>query len=411
MAAPVSGAAVGSRRRVAILTGGGDRHYSFGLAQSLSRLGAQIDFVGSDELESAEIRALPGLRFLNLKGDQNPNAPFVAKVRRILAYYAKLLAYAATSKATVFHILWNSRAEVFDRTILTLFYKALGKRVVLTAHNVNRGKRDGNDSVVNRATLRIQYHLVDHIFVHTPLMSRELESDFGVSPEKVTVIPFGINNMVPETGLTRDGARAKLGISANERVILFFGNIAPYKGLDYLIEALILLNERNLRCQLLIAGRLKAREDYLASIRRRISDSGLAGQVTERIEHIPDEETEIYFKSADALCLPYTHIFQSGVLFLGYAFGIPAIAADVGDFRSDIQEGVTGHLCAPRNPLSLANTLAKFFAGPIYRNLHEHSAAIRDTARKAHSWETVGAMTSQAYRNLQELHNERIKNQ
>ena len=49
----------------------------------------------------------------------------------------------------------------------------------------------------------------------------------------------------------------------------------------------------------------------------------------QRIEYIPDEETEVYFKAADVLILPYVHVFQSGVLFLGYSFGLPAIAADV----------------------------------------------------------------------------------
>ena len=58
---------------------------------------------------------------------------------------------------------------------------------------------------------------------------------------------------------------------------------------------------------------------------------GVRDRVIERIEYVPDEETELYFKAADVLVLPYTRVFQSGVIFLGYSFGLPAIAADVGN--------------------------------------------------------------------------------
>ena len=67
----------------------------------------------------------------------------------------------------IFHILWNNKFEFFDRTLLMLYYKLLGKKIVFTAHNVNIRKRDGNDSWLNRFSLKIQYQLVDHIFVHT----------------------------------------------------------------------------------------------------------------------------------------------------------------------------------------------------------------------------------------------------
>ena len=65
-----------------------------------------------------------------------------------------------------------------------------------------------------------------------------------------------------------------------------------------------------------------------------------------KIEYVPDAETEVYFKAADVLALPYTHIFQSGVLSLGYGFGLPVIAADVGSLKEEIIEGKTG-LCVP----------------------------------------------------------------
>ena len=81
-----------------------------------------------------------------------------------------------------------------------LFYRVLGKRVVLTAHNVNAAKRDSTGQLAQPpAHLRIQYRLCHHVFVHTERHEAELVA-FGVRRERVSVIPFGINNTIPTTG-------------------------------------------------------------------------------------------------------------------------------------------------------------------------------------------------------------------
>src|SRR5260370_40750400 len=135
------------------------------------------------------------------------------------------------------------------------YYKFLGKRIVFTAHNVNAGKRESKDSYFNRLTLHIQYCLADHIFVHTLSMQQELMAEFGVSANKVSVIPFGINNTVPNTSLTTIEAKRKFGLSQRQKTLLFFGNIAPYKGLEHLVAAFNDLVKRGLDFRLIIAVR------------------------------------------------------------------------------------------------------------------------------------------------------------
>src|ERR1019366_2627413 len=304
--------------RVALLTGGLDRHYATSLALALASKRVALDVIGSDEVDSPELRAAPNAVFFNFLKRKPENATFIEKASRFLVYYLKLIRYAASAKPKVFHILWNSKLEAFDRTLLMLYYKALGKRITLTAHNVNAGKRDSNDSMANRLTLRIQYHLTDHIFVHTEQMKRELLHDFGVQERAISVIPFGINDCVPDTGLTPAEAKQRLGIKETDRTILFFGAIRPYKGLDCLAEAFRRQAANHPEYRLIIAGEpKKGSEKYLSDIQRNLS-SEHGPTVIQRIYHIPDEETELYFKAADVLALPYTHIFQSGVLFLAY---------------------------------------------------------------------------------------------
>ena len=119
---------------VSLLTGGGDRPYAVGLATVLIKTGLSLDIIGSDGLDSSDWHNTPGVRFLNLRGDQKVDADLATKVSRILIYYARLIHYAWSAEPKVFHILWNNRFESFDRTLLMLYYKLLRKRVVLTAH-------------------------------------------------------------------------------------------------------------------------------------------------------------------------------------------------------------------------------------------------------------------------------------
>src|SRR5262245_51336245 len=150
------------RIEIGLLTGGGDRHYAFGLAMALASQGVYLDFIGSDELDSPELRGSPTLNFLNLWGNRRPNCRLAEKVARVVRYYFRLVRYALVARPTVFHILWNNKFQIFDRTAIMLYYKMLGKKVVLTAHNVNAGTRDSNDSHLNRLSLRLQYRLADH---------------------------------------------------------------------------------------------------------------------------------------------------------------------------------------------------------------------------------------------------------
>ena len=386
--------------RIALLTGGDDKPYVLGLAEALTLAGVPIDVIGSDDLTVPELLVNPRVGFLNLRGDQSSDAGFARKIKRILTYYCRLICYTATGQPKLFHILWNNKFELFDRTFLMLYYKLMGKRVVLTAHNVNRRKRDGTDSWLNRLSLRIQYQLSDHTFVHTDRMKKELVSDFAVSADQVSVIPFGINNTVPTTSITATGARRLLGIAESDKTILCYGQIAPYKGLEYLITAFARILKEDGNYRLIIAGKPKWNQMYWKRVEQLIIDNGVRHRVVEKIEHVPDKETELYFKAADVLVLSYTEVFQSGVIFLGYSFGLPAIVADVGSLKDEIIEGKTGFVFTPRDSSDLARKIEEYFHSDLFRNLETNRFQIKEYANERYSWRTVAALTTAVYSDL-----------
>ena len=87
-----------STLHISLLTGGGDKPYALGLAEALTSAGIFVDFIGSDDLSVPELVSNPGINFLNLRGDQRPEASSAAKVFRVALYYVKLVCYAGGAR-------------------------------------------------------------------------------------------------------------------------------------------------------------------------------------------------------------------------------------------------------------------------------------------------------------------------
>ena len=386
--------------KVSLLTGGGDKPYALGLLNALISKGVTVDFIGNDEMSNADIVKAIGVNYLNLRGNQNPRARDLTKLVRVLRYYFRLLKYVTVSDSPIFHILWFNKFIFLDRTLLNAYYKLLGKKLVFTAHNVDEKERDGGNNFLNRLSLRILYSLVDHIFVHTKKMKSQLTHEFKVREDKVSVIPFGINNTIPTSNLTKAEARAKLNLGDYEKVLLCFGNIAPYKGLEYAIRAMDRLREKDDSYRLVIAGQIKGCQAYWEEVEGIVEKLHLSKYVMNKTEYIPDEEVEVFFKSSDVLLLPYKFIYQSGVLFLSYSFGLPVIATDVGSLREDIVEGSTGMICRAEDPDDLADKVRRYFDSDLYRNLDENMKHIISYGNEKHSWDEVGNTTYSVYEKL-----------
>lgn len=385
--------------RISLLTGA-EPHYQIGLVSGLVEQDVVIDVIGDNSLMAAPIMTHPQVRFLLLRERLDPWLPLWRKILRVIKYYARLLVYAAGTDSRLFHIQWPYKLVFLDRTIVNLYFKALGKKIVFTAHNVDQDARDETASWSNRLSLRFLYKIVDRIIVHTNKMKADLVRDFCIPDSKISVIPHGLNCALPESSLSREEARQQLNLGPNKRVLLFFGLIARYKGLDCLIRALSRAKEEGETFTLIVAGRLKGDEAYWKEIQELITREKVADQVCSRLEHIPDESVEVYFKAADVLVMPYRNIFQSGVLFVAYRFGLPVIAADVGSLREDILEGKTGLLFKPMDPVELAHVIQAYFETDLYKNLESRRLEIRSYACDRYSWGQIGSLTRNVYADL-----------
>jgi D-inositol-3-phosphate glycosyltransferase len=382
-----------------VLTGGQDPPYARGLLRELAARGIDVVCVGNDELADCRFVGSGRLEFHNLVGGQEPTN-MIAKIWRVLSYYARMIVFAAQTDAKLFHILWFRKFRLFERTLLNVYFKLLGKKLIFTAHNVNDHARDGRgDGIVNWVSLKFLYGIVDHVFVHTTRMQHELVESFTVSKDKVTVVPFGINDVIPPSTLTRAEAKRRLGFGPDDRVLLFFGHIAPYKGVEDLITALGKLVENDDRFRLIVGGPLrdKSCEPYWERLLALIEDQRVTEHVRKEVRYIPDADVGHFFKAADVSILPYRRIYQSGVLALSYAQGVPVIVADVGSLAEDVVEGETGYVFRPGDVSSLVGSIRAYFSGALFKDVEMSREKIRQYGAERFSWATNADRTCAVY--------------
>jgi glycosyltransferase involved in cell wall biosynthesis len=160
--------------------------------------------------------------------------------------------------------------------------------------------------------------------------------------------------------ITKSGARKHLGLPADEKIVLFFGFIRKYKGLDLLLEAIAYL--KNLKPQtsnlkLLIAGEFYEDAKQYDEL---IDKLGIRDQLILKTGFIPDSEVKYYLCAADAVIQPYRNATQSGVTPLAYHFEKPMVVTNVGGLPALVPDGKVGVVVGP-NPQAIAEGILKFY--------------------------------------------------
>ena len=386
--------------KITMLPIGGTIHYELQLVNALRQIGIEIDIVGNEIAAKHPLCNQPGIHFINIRAVHDPGtSPFI-KALKLIVFYIRLMIYALFTKTKIFHIQWENKLHFFDRTVLILYYKILGKRIVWTAHNINGEERDNVDTVSNRISLKILYALVDKIIVHTNKMKKELIEQYFVSSEKISVISMGIITPFIRNHITPAEARKQLGIDITRKVLLFFGGILHYKGVDILIDSFEMLLKEDPEYLLVVAGNPRGTSDYVQSIRKDLGHKAISDHVIEKIEYIAEEDIEKYFLAADCLVMPYRKIFQSAVLFMALGFGLPVLATDIGSFRDYVKDGRTGFLIASPDSQAVTDAIRTYYQSNLFVNLEIKRPIIRRWTRMNYSWTKVAKETKALYDSL-----------
>lgn len=179
---------------------------------------------------------------------------------------------------------------------------------------------------------------------------------------------------------SKSEARQKLGLENDKKIVLFFGLIRQYKGLQYLIQAMPSVIEA-FDCTLLIAGEFyDAKSDYTALI----DECGVGEHTIVVDQYISNEDVSSYFCSADVVILPYVDATQSGIVQIAFGLHKPVITTRVGGLPEAVDHGATGLLVEKESPAELAEAIIHYY----HENCEE--AFSREIANRAmqFGWDT-----------------------
>ena len=191
--------------------------------------------------------------------------------------------------------------------------------------------------------------------------------------------------------ISKSDARMHLNLPENEKIILFFGFIRKYKGLDLLFEAMADERIKKAGIRLLVAGEYYEDEK---SYKKQIEKLGIKDQLILKTDFIPDSEVKYYLCAADAVIQPYRNATQSGVTPLAYHFEKPMVVTNVGGLPSLVPDGKVGLVVEPV-PAAIADGILKFYqSGENY-----YIPGLREEKKK-YSWQNLVLAIEQLAENI-----------
>ncbi len=215
-------------------------------------------------------------------------------------------------------------------------------------------------------------------------MMDEFSEYYNVSKEHCNYILFGHFNFYKHFN--------KIKTVEEHYLVLYYGRISAYKGIEYLIEAIKIISKKLPQIKTIIAG---SGEFYFDISRIDKNDP----HFEIHNYYIGNEQLSEFIRRCSVVVCPYTDATQSGVVMTAYAFNKPVIATDVGSFREYIIDGETGLIVPPRNAEAIAEAIEKLLTDKTLFN--KMKKRISETKEKEFSWAEAANKLVQIYREVQ----------
>ncbi len=260
--------------------------------------------------------------------------------------------------------------------------------LVVTIHDVLHHPGDRESGRVPQFVEDLAPRAADQAIVHAEALRTMVTERLGRSRDSVQVVPH------VRLGDDRDA----LEVVEEDGLVLFFGRVWPYKGLEYLIRAEPAITARVPHARFLIAGRGESLDRYV-----RLMTHPERFTVCNEFVSVP-RRAEL-FRRASLVALPYVEASQSGVVPLAYTFEKPVVATAVGGLSEMIEDGVTGYLVPPRDAEALAGAIIRLLEDPNLRRRLGRSGKLK--LERECSEAAVAAQTLEVYRRAIAAHRTR----
>ena len=361
-------------------------NYTFWLCRGLVEAGHEVELVTLKNHKD-----VTGEPFLILPMSPAKDTPGnkILKIFEYVYFLFWLWIYIIRARADIVHFQFfrRERSESLYFPMMRLFCKNL----IFTAHNIIPHENNKTDYYLRY----LVYKSATKVIVHTNSIKTRLLEMFDIPPEKVYVVPAVLATAEePDVSVTKEIAREFLNLSDADYVLLFFGYIRDYKGLDWLLEAFDMIKPKHDQLKLLVAGKPHNTELH-ALYTEQINGMTYRDDVIFVPEYIPDEEVDYYFVAADAVAVPYKEIYLSAVLQVAFSYSKPVIVTNVGNFRNLVEQGENGYITNQNTPEELAEMIDLAFQD--IDNLLAMGPMAYERHKSHPDWQEIGAMTIDVY--------------
>lgn len=321
--------------------------YTYPLANGLSSAGIDVHLVIDGKPEKENLTC----RITNAFNTADKDIGKVKKLINYIASYRKICNIVKVEQPEIFHTQWYNFSPL-DYYFINRIKKKYKLKYIATVHDILPFNEKRYDMFFHKKL----YALADSIILQAPVNMQRFADLFPKDVNKTHMIPHG--HMLDYVEIAdKNESKKRLNLSENKKVIFFFGQIKKVKGVDVLLRAYSKVRELHKDAYLVIAGSVW-KSDF-TECQQIIDDNNLADDVRCDIRFIPDEEVKYYYSAADICVLPYTDVYQSGVIQLTYGYKKPVVATSLPAFTQFVKEGETGYLATPNDENSLADALGR----------------------------------------------------
>ena len=285
------------------------------------------------------------------------------------------------------HYRLISLARFVHFLLLVLLCKLSRVRMLWTVHNLASHERP--NSFFEKLVTRLLLLFSDRVTAVNGHIKEEIARSYGFAG--TSLLRQGLYRGCYEDTVMRGEARRRLGLGADDFVLVFMGVVEEYKGIDVAMEAMYDLPDDSVK--LVVAGRLDAGSPY----GRRVRDLAAGnGNILLFDRFVPDEEVQIFFRAADYSIYPYRRIDNSGPLYLTLAFGVPTIIRSAGGIPEILRlNPKVGIEIGPPERGDIVEAIGKARLGKVDE---EEFAIFRETL----SWESLEEEILDLFRGLQD---------
>jgi len=372
--------------------GGGMNVYVSSLASALTRAGVECDVLTRAEgIHSPGVLEIePGVRVVHLAAGGPEAIPKYALPEVLGEFTDAAHNYIAGRSFDAIHAhYWLSGAVGHQ------LKHDLGLPLVTTFHTLSATKASvgiNDDPIVRVSTEREIVACADRVIASAPDEAEDLFNDYYAEPDRVEVIPPGVDHELFSPG-DRGRNRRRLGLPVDGAVLLFVGRIQPLKGVDRALRCLAALPDR--RAILVVIGGPSGADGESEVARLRALAQKLG--IVERVRWVspqPHGTLTSWYRAAD-VCLVPSRTESFGLVALeAAACGIPVVATDVGGLQSLVDDGETGFLVDAQSGEEFAVPVAQLLADPILAATIGSRAAARSGR---YAWSMTAARLRRVY--------------